>query len=104
MRRTQHYRERVVDRLTDAERERLWDIVKAERPNIGGRESVALYAMRLPVYRTAACGSNGRNVVVIIRHGRVTTVMLRADHQIVSAERLRVDRLILKVNPRGGDD
>jgi len=103
LRRTEHYRERVVDRLTAEERKRLWAIVRAEREHIGPHESVALYAMRLPAYRTAECGSNGRNVVVIIRNRHVTTVMLRADHQVVSAARLRVNRLVLKVNPRGDE-
>ena len=88
-----HATHRMMTRLTESERVAVREAVATVRSTIT-RGSVALYAHRLSEDRAAACGSNGRNVVAIIRDGRVATVMLRRDNQPATAARLRVDRVI----------
>ena len=88
-----HATERMMSRLTEAERVAVRDVVNTVREAFP-RGAVAVYAHRLAAHRDAECGSNGRNVVAISRDGRVSTVMLRRDNQPATADRLRVDRVL----------
>jgi len=88
-----------MSRLTASERSEVKATVAAVRAAglITPSEDLAIYAARLSASRAAECGSNGQNVVVMVRSGKVATVMLRRDNQPATRSALRVDR-VLKMN------
>ena len=94
MRTDTHATERLQDRLTQSERLEVGQAVKAAVQMNGGRISMAVYATRLPSHRALECGSNGQNVVAIVRNGVLRTVMLRRDNQPPTRTALRVDLVI----------
>lgn len=81
-------------RLTEAERKQVATRIKAFLKTADNRTSYALYALKLSKHRQNGCGSNGRNVVAIIRNGRIHTVMLRRDNQPPTRAALRVDEVV----------
>ena len=89
----------MMSRLTESERAEVKATVAAVREVglITPTEDLAIYAARLSGERAAECGSNGQNVVVMIRRGKVATVMLRRDNQPATTAALMVDR-VLKMN------
>jgi len=93
MRTNTHATERLQDRLTSCERSEVMEAVKAA-VQMNGRTSMAVYATRLETSRAVACGSNGQNVVAIVRNGVLKTVMLRRDNQPRSTVALRVDMVV----------
>jgi len=99
MRTNTHARDRMMSRLTATERSEVKATVAAVRSAglITPSEDLAIYAARLSASRAAECGSNGQNVVVMVRSGKVATVMLRRDNQPATRSALRVDR-VLKMN------
>lgn len=86
----------MMSRLTEGERSevRLTVQVVREAGLITPSEDLAIYAARLSSERAAECGSNGQNVVVMVRSGKVATVMLRRDNQPATRSALRVDRVL----------
>jgi len=96
MRTNTHSRDRMMSRLTEGERSevRLTVQVVREAGLITPSEDLAIYAARLSSERAAECGSNGHNVVVMVRSGKVATVMLRRDNQPATRSALRVDRVL----------
>jgi|11_taG_2_1085331.scaffolds.fasta_scaffold00053_59 hypothetical protein len=99
MRNNTHARDRMMSRLTESERSEVKATVAAVREAglITPTEDLAIYAARLSRSRAAECGSNGQNVVVMVRRGKVATVMLRRDNQPPTRSALRVDR-VLRMN------
>lgn len=89
----------MMNRLTATERDEVKATVAVVREAglITPTEDLAIYAARLSASRAVACGSNGQNVVVMVREGKVATVMLRRDNQPATRAALRVDR-VLKMN------
>lgn len=94
MRTNTHATERLQDRLTSGERLEVGQAVKAAVQMNGNRLSMAVYATRLPTNRALECGSNGQNVVAIVRNGVLKTVMLRRDNQPRTRVALRVDLVV----------
>ena len=94
MRTNTHATERLQDRLTSGERVEVMDAVKAAVQMNGRSGSMAVYATRLPTSRAVECGSNGQNVVAIVRNGVLKTVMLRRDNQPRTRMALRVDMVV----------
>lgn len=91
---THHALQRIAERLTPAERERL----TAELAAYAAAHPVGSYAVRaltLAAQRNAAWGnaSNGDWVVAIIRDGALVTCELRRSTQPWNRAALRVDRL-----------
>ena len=70
------------------------DAVKAAVQLNGRSGSMAVYATRLQASRAVECGSNGQNVVAIVRNGVLKTVMLRRDNQPRTNSALRVDMVV----------
>jgi hypothetical protein len=99
MRSNTHAQDRMMSRLTESERSEVRLTVQAVREAglITPTEDLAIYAARLSSERAAECGSNGQNVVVMVRSGKVATVMLRRDNQPATRTALMVDR-VLKMN------
>lgn len=94
MRTNTHATERLQDRLTSGERSEVMDAVKAAVQMNGRSGSMAVYATRLQTSRAVECGSNGQNVVAIVRNGVLKTVMLRRDNQPRTGVALRVDMVV----------
>ena len=89
-----HAREQLVRRVGYDEASRI--LARLERLH-GTSDDVAIDVATLPAFRYAdgtPSGSNGDTVVVIVRGGEVTTVMLRRSwNQPFTPEALGVDRV-----------
>lgn len=84
----------MMNRLTSTERAEVTATVEVVREAGLMNQDLAIYAARLSETRAVACGSNGRNIVVMVRSGKVATVMLRRDNQPATHTALRVDRVL----------
>ena len=97
-----HAWERVEGRLTEAGVPMSDLVTKAEKlaPQVPG-ESGAVLLMTLPSERGDVRGgyhgreSNGSQVWMVVRGGRIVTVMLRRENQPSTAEAMRVDRVFV---------
>jgi hypothetical protein len=92
---TSHALERVDERLVGNEAEAVIRAVN-KACQTHGTQSLGIIAHNIGGQRGQAWGqkSNGDNVVVIVRRGRVATVMLRRSTQTFTLDMSRTDKLV----------
>jgi len=88
---SKHARDQLERRVGSGETDRI--LGELERL-YGDPDAVAIDVATLPTIQHDGSGSNGDTVVVIVRGGEVTTVMLRRSwNQPFTPEALNVDRV-----------